>query len=50
MANIFSFKDVASILGVRITMDTYKESTITDTLKEGQAHKIVQYNKGLYYF
>ena len=49
-ANILSFKDVSSIPGVCITMDTKKDDAIVITLKDGKIVKFKPYSNGLFCF
>ena len=50
MANILSFKDVSSIPGTRITMDTVNETAIVVELKTGEVFKFAECSNGLYFF
>ena len=50
IANILSFKEVASVPGVCITMDTAMERAIFVTLPDGRKIKFKECDIGLYYF
>ena len=50
IAMILDFKDVCSISGVRVKMDTEVDGFIYVQLSTGQIFKIIQCSKGLYYF
>ena len=50
IANILSFKDVSSILGVYITMDTHKDKSITAIFDDGIFFMFNPYSNELFYF
>ena len=50
LANILSFKEVANIPGVYITMDTLHEKAITITLLNNTTIKFTKCADGLYFF
>ena len=50
LANIISFRDIANIPGVKITMDTTKERAITVMMANGSEYKFNECPDGLYYY